>query len=169
MRSAYADLSRTELARLVPELLLIGQLIDRSGMAWCIARLGREGMLEVAIEEWMAASPIYTGRMQRALGYDAPEGEGDVVTIDDEKVGKVVGTQGDYLIVEQGTFRKSKHALPRTFTTVKEDEQVVCITLAKEILRDSPEVDSDFDQAAIADYYGLAEGSEELRKLHALS
>jgi hypothetical protein len=81
MRSAYADLSRTELARLVPELLLIGQLIDRSGMAWCIARLGREGMLEVAIEEWMAASPIYTGRMQRALGYDAPEGEGDVVTI----------------------------------------------------------------------------------------
>jgi hypothetical protein len=62
---------------LVPELLLIGQLIDRSGMAWCIGAYGREGMQQVAIEEWMAASPIYTRRMQRALGY---EGD-DVVTI----------------------------------------------------------------------------------------
>ena len=36
----------------------------------------------------------------------------DVVTIEDEKVGKVVDTHGDNLIVEQGTIRKSKHALP---------------------------------------------------------
>ena len=81
--SRFADLTRDELAALVPELLLIGQLIDRSGMAWCIAELGREGMVEVAIEEWMAASPIYTQRMQRALGYapTSPDGLGDVVTI----------------------------------------------------------------------------------------
>lgn len=80
--SRYADLSRAELARLVPELLLMGQLIDRSGMAWCIAAFGREEMLRIAIEEWAAASPIYTRRMQQALGY-APQvaGEGDVVTI----------------------------------------------------------------------------------------
>ena len=67
---------------IVPELLLIGQLIDRSGMAWCIAAFGREEMLQIAIEEWAAASPIYTRRMQHALGY-APEvaGTGDVVTI----------------------------------------------------------------------------------------
>ena len=84
----------------------------------------------------------------------------DVVTTADEKVGKVVGTQGDYLIIEQGTFRKSKHALPRTFATVKESEQVVCVTLGKEILRDSPTVNGDFDETAIADYYGLAGGSE---------
>jgi hypothetical protein len=75
--SRYAALTRSELAVLVPELLLIGQLIDRSGMAWCIPAYGREGMQQVAIEEWMAASPIYTRRMQRALGY---EGD-DVVTI----------------------------------------------------------------------------------------
>ncbi|RNL60390.1 hypothetical protein EFK50_18790 [Nocardioides marmoriginsengisoli] len=75
--SRYADLSRDELAVLVPELLLIGQLIDRSGMAWCISAFGREGMGQVAIEEWMAASPIYTGRMQRALGYEGT----DVITI----------------------------------------------------------------------------------------
>ncbi|MBV6727146.1 hypothetical protein [Nocardioides daeguensis] len=81
-RSRYAELSRAELAVLVPELLLMGQLIDRSGMAWCIAAFGREEMLQVAIEEWAAASPIYTRRMQQALGYapDVP-GTGDVVTI----------------------------------------------------------------------------------------
>lgn len=75
--SRYSALSRDQLATLLPELLLIGQLIDRSGMAWCIGSYGREGMQEVAIEEWMAASPIYTRRMQRALRY---EGD-DVVTI----------------------------------------------------------------------------------------
>ena len=76
-RSRFADLSRAELAVLVPELLLIGQLIDRSGMAWCIGAFGREEMLQIAIEEWAGASPIYTRRMQQALRY---EGD-DVVTI----------------------------------------------------------------------------------------
>ena len=77
MTSRYADLSRDELATLVPELLLVGQLIDRSGMAYCIGEFGREGMAQIAIEEWMGASPIYTARMQDALGY----GGTDVVTI----------------------------------------------------------------------------------------
>jgi hypothetical protein len=77
MTSRYADLSREQLATLVPELLLIGQMIDRSGMAWCISEFGREEMLQIAIEEWMGCSPIYTGRMQKALNY---EGD-DVVTI----------------------------------------------------------------------------------------
>ncbi|MQW75037.1 hypothetical protein GHK92_04060 [Nocardioides sp. dk4132] len=81
MPSRYADLSRDELAVLVPELLLIGQLIDRSGMAWCISAFGREAMAQIAIEEWAASSPIYTQRMQHALGYAPEPGEGDVVTI----------------------------------------------------------------------------------------
>ncbi|MFW3118755.1 hypothetical protein MMAG44476_13606 [Mycolicibacterium mageritense DSM 44476 = CIP 104973] len=62
---------------LVPELLLIGQMIDRSGMAWCISSFGREEMLQIAIEEWMASSPIYTKRMQKALKYEGV----DVITI----------------------------------------------------------------------------------------
>jgi hypothetical protein len=80
--SSYADLSRDELALLVPELLLIGHLTDRAGMPHCVATFGRDGMTRVAIEEWAAASPIYTRRLQEALAY-APEhpGEGDVVTI----------------------------------------------------------------------------------------
>jgi hypothetical protein len=82
VRSKYADLSRSDLAVLVPELLLVGQLIDRSSMAWCISELGREEMLQIAIEEWAAASPVYTRRMQHALGYaPAVPGQGDVVTI----------------------------------------------------------------------------------------
>jgi hypothetical protein len=81
LASNYADLTRDELATLVPELLLIGHLIDRSGMAWTIGELGREGMAGVAIDEWMAASPIYTPRMQRALGFEPSDGQGDVVTI----------------------------------------------------------------------------------------
>jgi hypothetical protein len=70
MASRYASLTRAELATLVPELLLIGQMIDRSGMAWCISEFGREEMLQIAIEEWAAASPLYTKRMQRALNYE---------------------------------------------------------------------------------------------------
>ena len=75
--SRYAALSRAQLATLVPELLLIGQLIDRSGMAWCIQAFGREEMVRIAIEEWAGSSPIYTRRMQRALGFQGD----DVITI----------------------------------------------------------------------------------------
>ena len=80
--SRYAALTRAQLAVVVPELLLIGHLIDRAGMPWCISALGREEMVQIAIEEWAAASPIYTRRMQQALGF-APEtaGRGDVITI----------------------------------------------------------------------------------------
>ncbi|KUI32930.1 hypothetical protein AU196_11460 [Mycobacterium sp. IS-1742] len=77
MMSRYAALSREELATLVPELLLIGQLIDRSGMAWCISNFGREEMLQIAIEEWAGSSPLYTKRMQKALKYEGV----DVITI----------------------------------------------------------------------------------------
>jgi len=62
---------------MIPELLLIGQLIDRSGMAWCIESFGRSEMLQIAIEEWSGASPLYTRRMQKALCYSGD----DVITI----------------------------------------------------------------------------------------
>ncbi|KAF0844860.1 hypothetical protein FNL39_11092 [Nocardia caishijiensis] len=68
-RHSYAGLSRAHLATLVPELLLCGHLIDRSGMPHTIGAFGREGMTEVAIAEWQVASPVYTRRMQSALGF----------------------------------------------------------------------------------------------------
>ncbi|KQR96137.1 hypothetical protein ASG12_18145 [Williamsia sp. Leaf354] len=67
---SYSELSQNELATLVPELLLAGQLIDRSAMAHVIGDFGRDVMAQVAIEEWMAASPVYTARMRRAMGVD---------------------------------------------------------------------------------------------------
>ena len=69
MTSRFATLTRQQLAVVVPELLLTGHLIDRSGMAWALAAFGQEEMAQIAIEEWAAASPIYTRRMQRALDF----------------------------------------------------------------------------------------------------
>lgn len=66
----WAGRTHVELAELARELLLCGHLIDRSGMPQAIARLDRDGMAEVAIGEWMGASPIYTKRMQRLLGFE---------------------------------------------------------------------------------------------------
>jgi hypothetical protein len=68
--SPYLGRSHAELAALVRELLLAGHLIDRSGMPHLISRFGRDGMAAVAIDEWMAASPIYSKRMQRLLGFE---------------------------------------------------------------------------------------------------
>ena len=76
MPDPYAGRSHVQLAELARELLLAGHLIDRSGMPHLIARFGRDGMRDVAIEEWRAASPIYTKRMQRLLGF-----EGDTVEV----------------------------------------------------------------------------------------
>jgi hypothetical protein len=73
----FTALSRAELAVLVPELLLAGHLIDRSGLPHALVAFGPDGMRDVAIEEWQGASPVYTKRMQRALKF---EGD-DVVTI----------------------------------------------------------------------------------------
>ena len=68
--SGLGRLSQVELALLVPEYLLAGHLIDRAGMPHVIGAFGREAMRDIAIEEWMGASPVYTRRMQRALGFE---------------------------------------------------------------------------------------------------
>ena len=81
----------------------------------------------------------------------------DVRTIDDDKVGHVVDTDGDFLIVEHGLL-KTKHALPMTFAEVDADQQVVRTTLSKSLIHDSPKVNGDIDRQAIAEHYGLAEG-----------
>lgn len=70
-------LDRATLASLLREHLLAGHLIDRAGMPLLLAHVGTEDMAQVAIEEWRGASPLYTRRMQRLLGF---EGD-DVATI----------------------------------------------------------------------------------------
>jgi hypothetical protein len=73
--STIAELSHAELAVLAREYLLAGHLIDRAGMP-VVVRHGLEVMRDVAIDEWMGASPIYAKRMQRLLGF-----EGDTVEV----------------------------------------------------------------------------------------
>src|SRR5919107_2502711 len=68
-----ADLDHEQLATLVKEHLLAGHLIDRAGMPVVTAH-GVDVMRDIAIDEWMGASPLYTKRTQRLLGF-----EGDTV------------------------------------------------------------------------------------------
>jgi hypothetical protein len=83
----------------------------------------------------------------------------DVITSDGSKAGRVVGTHGDSLVVEQGTLRKTRHLLPKTFTEVDEAENVVRATLTKDVIEDSPKLDGDdVDERAVAEHYGLASG-----------
>ncbi len=72
-----SSLSRSALAQLGREYLLMGHLIDRVGLPLVMERFGDDGMTQLSIDEWMGASPIYSIRMQRALGF----GGDDVGTV----------------------------------------------------------------------------------------
>jgi hypothetical protein len=79
----------------------------------------------------------------------------DVVDIDDNKVGHVAGTHDGYLIVESGTLREKKHAVPVDTTRVDEDEQVIRLTISKEMVQEGPTLDDEGpDWQLIKDYYG---------------
>lgn len=69
-------LSHARLAEVVRELLLCGHLIDRATMPHVLGAWDRETMRDIAIDEWMGASPIYSRRTQRLLGF-----EGDTVEV----------------------------------------------------------------------------------------
>ena len=86
----------------------------------------------------------------------------DVITSDEHKLGHVVGTIGDNLVVEHGTLHKSKHPVPKTFAEVHDDERVVRLTVSKEIVKEAPKVNGDgYDEQAVAAHYGLAAGYED--------
>jgi hypothetical protein len=70
---ALDQLSRGELAVLGREYMLFGHLLNRAALPHVHFQVGPEAREAVAIEEWMGASPIYTRRMQRCLGF---EGDG---------------------------------------------------------------------------------------------
>src|SRR5215210_516760 len=84
----------------------------------------------------------------------------DVVTNDDKKVGHVVDTQGDFLVVEHGLLRKTRTAIPRDMAAVDEPEHTIRLSVSKEVFEDAPTLqDGELDTAAVAAYYGLADGS----------
>ncbi len=81
----------------------------------------------------------------------------EVRTIDDDTIGHVTAEDGDFLIVEHGRLKKTKHALPKAFADVDDDEKVVRTTLSKELIDDSPKVNGELDRVAVAEHYGLVE------------
>ncbi len=68
--ASLASFSRQALSHLGREYLLNGHLQDRVGLPLIAKRFGGDAYVGVSIEEWMAASPIYSKRMQRALGFE---------------------------------------------------------------------------------------------------
>lgn len=76
--NTLAELSREQLARLGREYMAAAQFNSRCGYAGLRINHGDESYKTVAIDNWMAASPLYTRRMQRAMGF---AGRDDVATI----------------------------------------------------------------------------------------
>ena len=66
-RNALARLSRAQLAELCREYMLAAQFNSRTGYAALQMNHGPEAYLETAIDNWMAVSPIYSQRIQRAM------------------------------------------------------------------------------------------------------
>jgi hypothetical protein len=89
------------------------------------------------------------------------EGYELISAVDDKSYGNVVGEEGDYVIVEHGTLRKSRHAVPRSSVEIDDERREVRTTLSRELIDDSPKVeDGGIDHTAVAQHYGLAAGSE---------
>ena len=68
--TTLADFDRQALSHLGREYLLIGHLVDRVGIPLVMQRFGEAAQVQFSIDEWMGASPIYSLRMQRALGFE---------------------------------------------------------------------------------------------------
>jgi len=68
-----ASFTRQALAHLGREYLLNGHLQDRVGLPLVAKHFGTDAYVQFSIEEWMAASPIYSLRMQRAMGFEGNE------------------------------------------------------------------------------------------------
>jgi hypothetical protein len=68
-----SDFSRQALAVLGREYLLLGHLVDRVGLPLVIQRFSEKDQTQFSIDEWMGASPLYSKRMQRALGFEGSD------------------------------------------------------------------------------------------------
>jgi hypothetical protein len=66
----WSRLSRGALARLGRELMLFAHLHDRGIMPLVGARFGATAMTELALGEWMGASPVYNRRNREQMGID---------------------------------------------------------------------------------------------------
>ncbi|MEW6270338.1 MAG: hypothetical protein AB1689_13695 [Thermodesulfobacteriota bacterium] len=73
--SGFDELARPELLRVALETMHVGHLLDRALMPQVyFATESFDTVDQIAIDEWMGASPVYTGRMRRLMRI-----EGDTV------------------------------------------------------------------------------------------
>jgi hypothetical protein len=87
----------------------------------------------------------------------------EVVTSDDSKLGHVIEVRDQHLIVEHGLLKKTKHAVPETFAHTSDDEQIVRLSVSKEIVESSPKLENgSIDTQAVAEHFGLAGGTPAL-------
>jgi hypothetical protein len=86
-----------------------------------------------------------------------------VVTSNDEKVGKVVDEIDGFLIVEQGHLHKTRHPLPKSLAHLREQDEEVCISIPRDLIHDAPKVgdDGEFDHQLASEHYGLAGAMEQ--------
>jgi hypothetical protein len=83
------------------------------------------------------------------------EGYDFITLVDDKHWGTVVERQGDYVIVEHGTLRKHRYAVPESTVEVDHDAKQARTTLSGEMISESPKVDKDFDGHAVGLHYGI--------------
>lgn len=73
-----AHLSRSTLATLGREYMLYAFHLTRVGLGYVQIGFGPDEREQIAIFEWLGASPTYTRRMQRALGYAGGDDMGTI-------------------------------------------------------------------------------------------
>jgi hypothetical protein len=92
----------------------------------------------------------------------------EVVTSDDHKIGHVLEVRDRHLVVEHGLLKKTQHAVPDAFAHTSDDEQIVRLSVSKEIVESSPKLeDGSIDTQAVAEHFGLAESSADQDLLRA--
>ena len=82
----------------------------------------------------------------------------DVITSDGEKLGHVVGTDGSMLLIERGTIRKSRFAVPQALAETDKAENEVTLAVSRQVVELGPKVEEGVDEHEVAEYYGLADG-----------
>src|SRR5256885_1695107 len=71
--TGLGELPREQLIPVVLEYMMVGHLIDRALMPQVAVRAGVDAVDDVAIDEWLGASPTYTARMQRLMGIEGDD------------------------------------------------------------------------------------------------
>ncbi len=72
---SLSRLSRADLCTVGREYMLAAHLQDRGSIPAVLRNHSMDEANQIAIEEWMTASPIYTRRMQRLLGFEGDDVE----------------------------------------------------------------------------------------------